>query len=46
MPMTCTKIVTGASVLSRPHMTMASGEAAITNDITPKAIMAPAAATM
>ncbi len=46
MPMTWTKIVIGASVLLKPHMTMASGEAAITNDITPKAMTAPAQATM
>ena len=46
MPMTWTKIVIGASVLLKPHMTMASGEAAITKDITPKAMTAPAQATM
>lgn len=40
MPMTWTKIVTGASVALRPHCTMASGEAAITKDITPRAIIA------
>jgi len=44
--MTWTKIVTGASDLLSPHCTMASGEAAMTKDITPKAIIAPAAATM
>ena len=46
MPMTWTKIVTGASVAFSPHWTMARGDAAITKDITPKAMMAPAQATM
>ena len=46
MPMTWTKMVIGASVALRPHITMASGEAAMTKDITPKAITAPAQATI
>ena len=38
--------VIGASLRSSPHCTMASGEAAMTKDITPKEIMPPAAATI